>query len=470
MNIRLLGFPNHTAQAYVLAATTGQPGLEPDGMEAVYVKTDEPSDRARLALLDPFHSQIGFDTNLVPITIDGLAAVRHNVADGGQIRFVGWGGSSPGVLNPPTIAVPSTIVASTNRTGSASNVDELIAAPDGLTMGPSDTALAWSVTLRFTALSGTINTAADMMAIVVRVRRMFTGAGADDPRTLPVVTASLAAPVFALGRRAVTVSDAEGQIFIFPFQRSSFTSVSDLQVKLDFTTGASFSGAQYAVLESAACYYEQVTVGSPTHDSGWMTVSTDSRLARTAPTQHLHYFPETPWENITAYAVQFRTDQAIHDLPFTVTGLVPQGGVPEDPLTYIDVGVVPAGVAIAPSRGIRHGAGPMAGTPEVSSAGNSTTLGGQSYGSDVYGFRASGPVEIMVTRDELRLLQDQIGFRKGRTSPFYIALEPDVALEYQMFSAYWAVLKSISEPRPLGRYKTDGSMLFSVELSFQERL
>lgn len=468
-NMKLLGFPNHTAQAYVLAATTGEPGLEPAEMGASWLQTDEPSDRARLTILDPYHSQIGFDTNLVPITIEGIAAVNHNVADGGQIRFVGWNGSVPGVINLPARATPSVIVTSSNRTGAATNVDELIASPDGLIMNPTNAALSWSVTLRFTAPTGTINTGADMMAVVVRARRVFTGAGADDPRTLPVLTASLAAPAFALGSRAVTVSAAEGQIFIFPFKRSDFTSLSDLQVKLDFTTGASFSGAQYAVLESVACYYEQVTLNTPTHDSGWITVETDSRLARQAPAQHTHYFPTLPWEGIIAYAVQFRTDQSTHNPQTTTTGLVAQGVVPEDPVSFVQAGVLPAGGVIAPGRGVRHGSGPMAGTPEVQMLSGSS-VGGQSYGSDAYAYRASGPIEVMVTREELRLLQDQVGFRKGRSSPFYLALEPDVDAEYQMFTAYWATLKSITEPRPLGRYKADGSMLFSIEISFQEKL
>lgn len=467
-NIVLFPFPNHSAQAYATASTVGG-GIEPADMPASLLKTDEPSEIARLTTLDPFATQIGFETKLLRNTIDGLALVNHNVADGGQIRFVGWGGSSAGTQNLPSTIPPQTVVASTNMTGAVGNVDEGISASDGLNMAPTTTTSPWSVTLRFFSLGGTINTGDDMMAIVVRVRRAFSGAGATLPASLPLVTASLAAPAFALGYRAVTVSATGGQIFIFPFKRSNFTSVADCQVKLDFTPGLSASGGQYAVLETVACYYDATTLSSPTHDSGWMTVESDSRLARVAPSQHIHYIPPTPWTNIISYAVQFRTDQAIHNPLVTVDGIVPVEAVPTDPVAYVQAGVFAAGQAIIPALGVRAGRGPMAGYPE-SVAMEGTTVGGQSYGADAYSFRSIPPLEVVVTRDELLLLQDQIGYRKGRSSPFYVAVEPGVAQKYQVFSSGWVTLASMSPPRPFGRYKADGSMKFLVEVSFVEHL
>jgi len=469
-NIVMLGFPNHSAQAYATASTAGG-GIEPADMPASKLKTDEPSEISRLTTLDPYFSQIGFDTAFLRSTIDGLALVNHNVADGGQIRFVGWGGSSGSTLNLPSIPPPQTVVASTNMTGTVGNIDEGISASDGLNMSPTTTTLPWSVTLRFFSLGGTINTGADMMAIVIRVRRAFSGAGATSPASLPLVSAYLLGTSFWLemGSRAVTVTATGGQILIFPFKRSDFTSVSDCQVKLDFTPGVSASGGQYAVLETAACYYDTVTASSPTHDSGWMTVESDSRLARVAPTQHIHYLPSTPWTDIYSYAVQYRTDQAIHNPLVTVDGVVPVGAVPADPVAFVQAGVFPAGRALIPELGVRFGRGPMAGTPEVVSI-EGSTAGGQAYGADAYAFRSIPPLELIVTRDELLLLQDQLGFRKGRSSPFYVAVEPGVAMKYQLFSAGWVTLASISPPRPFGKYKTDGAMKFLVEVSFVERL
>lgn len=470
-NITLLGFPDHSAQAYSVAQTVSST-YDPPLMGPELLKTPEPSDRSRKSTLDPYYTMWGFDTSLVPLTIEGMALVNHNVADGGQIRFVGWGGSVPGALNLPAQVPPQSIIASTNMTGGITDVDEVISSSDGLSMAPTNPALPWSVTLKFFTPGGTIHTGTDMMAIVIRTRRIFTGAGATNPVTLPVVTASLTAPAFPLGYRAITSSVTGGQILIFPFKRSDFTSVSNLQAKFDFTAGISLVGGQYAVLEVAAVYYDAVTVSSPTHDSGWITLNSDSRLARTAPTQHFHFFPAAPWTNIIAYGVQLRTDQAQHAPLVRNDGLVPAGAVAVSPVTYVQAGVLPAGQIIRPAIGVRKGAdGPMAGGPEVASVAG-TTAGGQAYGADAYGYRDTPPLDLIVTRDELLLLQDQLGFRKGLSLPFYLAIEPDVALKYQMFTAYWAVLKSLGKPRPLpgSRYKADGAMRFSVEASFTEKL
>lgn len=470
-NIVVFGFPNHSAEAYTVAQTVIAT-YDPPLMGPELLKTDEPSERARKSTLDPYYTMWGFDTSLVPLTIDGLALVNHNIADGGQVRFVGWGGAVAGTLNLPTRVVATSIVASTNLTGTIANIDETIDAPDGVFMGPSNAALSWSVTLKFPSLSGTINTGADMMALVVRARRVFTGAGATNPLALPKFTASLAAPAFPLSFRAVTVSATGGQVFIFPFKRSDFTSTSDFQATFESVPGHSFSGGQHAVLEVAAVYYDAVTLNSPTHDSGWLTWQTDSRLARTAPSQHVHYFPPTPWENIIGYSVQVRTDQAIHSPLVATGGKIPVGVIPSDPVNYVQAGVFPAGPAIRPAVGVRKGgAGPMAGGPEIVGFAGATA-GGQAYGADAYGFREIPPLELIVTRDELTLLQDQLGFRKGQSLPFYLAVEPGVAQKYQMFTAFWATLKSLGKPRALpgDRYKADGTMRFLVEASFIERL
>lgn len=468
-NIVLWGFPNHTAQAYATPSTVSG-SVEPADMGAAWLKTDEPSEVARITTLDPYYTMWGTDTKILPLTVDGLALVNHNVADGGQIRFVGWGGGVIGVHNLPTVAAPQTIVASTNRTGAVGDIDEAILSPDGSRMGPAITGLSWSVTLRFSSLAGTIHPGDDMMAIVIRVRRVFSGA--DDPSLLPVVTATLKAPEFELGSRAVTVSATGGQVLIFPFKRSDFTSVADCQVQFFFTAGQSLSTGtpHYAVLETAACYYDAVTANSPTHDSGWLTVESNSRLARVAPTRHLHYIPSAPWTNIIAYGVQVRSDQTIHDLLLTVGGgVVPAAAVPSDPVAFIQAGGFPVGQAIIPALGVRHGRGPMAGFPEAVAV-EGASAGGQSYGADAYAYRAIPPLQLVVTRDELLLLQDQLGFRKGRSQPFYVAVEPGVAQKYQLFSAGWVTLASMTAPQPFGRYKADGTMKFLVDVSFVERL
>lgn len=468
-NIKLLGFPNETARPYTVAATI-DPAFDPAEMGPEWLKTDEPSDRARKTILDPKHSQFGFATSLVPLTIQGLASCNHNLTPGGQIRFVGWGGATAASMIVPSVSIPSTVVASTNMSGGVGDIDEAIDAPDGASMAPTNPALSWSVTLRFFAPVGTLQTGADMMALVLRVRRAFVGGGASTATLLPKLTASLAAPAFALGYRAVTQSATDGQLFIFPFRRSDFTSTSDLQATIAFTAGQDASvAAHYALLETAAVYYETVSLNSPTYDSGWLTWSTDNRAARVQPNQHLHYFPSSAWETIVGYGVMLRSDQSIHAPLTTATGSIPAAAVPVDPDSFVQMGVFPAGGVIAPERGVRRGLGPMAMTPEITGLGGSTASG-QSYGADSFVRRVSPPLEVMVTRDELLELQDQMAIGLGQSGAFYVAIEPEVEQKYQASTGYWATLKSIGEPRPLGRYRADGSMLFSVDLTFQEKL
>lgn len=469
-NIRLLGFPNETAQSYTVPGTVSS-SFDPAEMGPAWLKTNEPSDRARKTILDPKHTQFGFATSLVPLTVQGLAACNHNVTPGGQIRFVGWGGTVASVLNIPSATIPSTVIASTNLTGAVTDIDEAIDSPDGLNMGPTNTALPWSVTLRFGSTSGTLNTGADMFALVLRVRRVFVGGSADTASFLPKLTASLAAPALPLGSRAVTRSTAGGQLFIFPFRRSDFTSTTDIQATLAFAPGLDLSAAvHYAVLETAAVYYETVTLNSPTLDSGWITWTTDNRAARTRPNQHAHYFPPAAWGNVIAYGVQIRSDQAEH-LPRTIsTGEIPAATVPTDPSTFVEVGVFPAGGVIAPEVGVRKGGpGPMGMTADVTGL-SGLTAGGQSYGADAFVRRVSPPLELIVTRDELLQLQNQIAIGLGTSGAFYVAVEPDVAQAYQTATGYWATLKGMSEPRPLSRYKAGGSMKFTVDLTFQEKL
>lgn len=463
--MKILGVPNYTAQDYVVADASL--AFQPAEMEVSYLKTDEPSDRGRITILDPYHSQVGFTTSLVPLTIQGIAAVNHNIELGGQIRFTGWGGSVVGGRLLPTISPPQTVVSSANMTGVVGNVDESIDAPDGLSMAPTTVTDPWSVTLRFFTLTGTVDPAADRMCLVVRVRRVFTGAGADDPVSLPKCTASLAAPSFALGYRAVTKSTTGGQIFIFPFKRADFTSLSDLQATLAFTPGGSLSGGQYAVLETAAVYYEKIDLNTPTFDSGWISVPGDARAAPVLPIKNLHYFPPTPWTNVISYGVMFRSDQAVHNPLLGITSLLP-AGVVADPVTFVQAGVAPAGGVIEPSRGIRKGSTPIASVEALGFGG--ATAGGQSYAADSYRLRRTEPMDVLVTRDEEILLREQLAYRRGVAGPVYIALEPDVDLSYQTFTSMWGTLVRMGPSVPAGRYRADGQMLFLTSLEFAEKL
>lgn len=470
-SIRFLGFPNEVGQAYTVFSTVDS-AYDPAGMEIQNLGTEEPTRRARRTTLEPRNTRWAFGTSSIPRVIDGFALINHNVNLGGQVRFVGAETGILDALGETTIVHPNTIVSSSNASGSVTDVDEDITlhAADGLFMFPTDSSAGWSVKFKWPTLTGTINTADDMMCVVAAVRRGFSGAGATSPLTLPKCTVALEAPSFDLGYRGVTVTTTGGQIFIWPFKRSNFTSVSDFQVSFTFTEGLSLSGWQYAVLETVALYYEVPTSPTPlAHDSGWIDVVGSSVFpSPVEPTRSIHYFPEDgPWEDILGYGIMIRSDQALHNPLTTDVGRIPAGVIPRDPDSFIQAGVACVGTGLQLENGI-VGYGAPRTTVDVTEVVGQTGGLGITYGIDAFRGRVSGPITLFVTRDELLFIQDQIAWRRGRSGAFYVAMEPAATLAKQLFSAFWCTVKSVSEPEWAGNQ--NGIDMYTITMEFQEKI
>lgn len=464
--MKLLGFPNHTSQNYAEFAVI-DPSVEPVLMSITRLGTEEPTERARLITLDPAFSQWGFGTSLISSTIDGITLVNHNVTDGGEVRFIGVDTDVDGAFVIPTKTAPNSIVSSANITGGVSDVDEDIFTPDGLAIVPTNTALDWNVRLKWPTLSGTIDPQNHAMCIVLRSKRAFTGAGATSPTTLPTIEVSLVLNpgppvVLTIGRRAVTNTASDGQILIFPFSLADFPDVTDFQVYINGTPGLSVSGNQYATLETIRVYYDTITLSSPTHDSGWISVVADALLAPPQPVRNVHYIPDTPWTGVLGYGVMIRSDQAQHSLLTTGAGRVPASSVPTDPVTFVQAGVVCAGEMIELSGGIvGYGAPPTKIEVEEVSG---FTHQGRTYGSDAFRRVVSEPVTVLVTRAELILLQAQTAWRRGRSGAFYVIMEPGASAANQEFSAFWATLRDMSVPIWAGNDGTTDMYTLTVQL------
>jgi len=469
--VKFLGFPNHTSESYAEYATTGAASLEPAGMEVDFLGTEEPSELARLTSLDPANTQWAFGTSLIASQIDGLSLINHNVTGGGQIRFVGATTSIDGGFVIPTKVSPNTIVSSTNITGGVTNVDEDIYVPDGLVMTPTVNTTGWTVRLKWPSLAGTIDTQTHAMCIVLRARRRFSGAGATSPTTLPTIEVSIVweptLPILStLGSRAITNSDSGGQILIFPFSRSNIPNTTDFQVYISSTPGLSASGGQYAELESIRVYYDTITASTPPYDSGWITIPEDTRRSPKRPIQSLHYFPSTPWTGVLGYGVLIRSDQAEHTLLSTGAGRVPASSIPTDPDTFVQAGVLCAGVAVSLADGRTAPYAPP--TKIVTEDVVGTTGPGQTYGASAWSRIVSEPIEFLVTRDELLFLQGQIAWRRGHSGAFYIALESGVDLADQEFSGFWCTVSEVSAPAWAGN--DSGVDMYTVSLTFEQKL
>lgn len=463
-----LGFPNYIAENYCTVATTGFVGLEPTDMVASYIKTDEPSDISRLTLLDPRHTMWIFNFSGIVGTFQGFSIINHNLKEGSSFRMVGYLSAVSGFVYETQ--APNVIASNVNATGVITNIDEVIDTPDGLVVTPTATASDWSVRLSWGVLSP-LPRAGTEGFFVLRMQRLFSGAGATDPLTLPKVTVSLYESGVLkreLGYRPVTETSAGGQVLIFPFLFSELTDPngSNIECFVSVTGGTSTSGFQYAVLESLRLYFEGPLV-IPQIDSGWIDVTGKDEHS---PTASDHYFPETSWEDIKSVVLLIRSDQVEHDAPVNPTNSsIPYLTVSSDPFSYVEIGVFCAGGAEFLEKAIGVGKGPLS-KVVVTGAESGSTIGGQSYSSDLFRRRTVSPISMMVNRDELLFLQKEVAWKKGKASPFYISLQPDIDKEYQQFISFWATLSELGEPVEMIGNVPGREMMFTVSVGLEEKL
>ena len=470
----ILGLPNYVGEAYTTVSAPAVGGLVPTGLEASWLKTEEPSEVARLASLDPLYTRWFATFGGLTHAIAGLAIANHNIYDGGQVRFLGYtGGNDPASPTAAGTAAPNVIASQNNTSGTITVVDETISTDDGLALVPVVSNLNWWARFSWPVLNAGIPLPVGTESyFVLRMICLASGAGAADPTAWPCVTVSLyesGVLIRQLGKRAVNVGGTFGQIFVFPFAFSELAAPdgSNLECRVDATPGTSLSGNQYAVLGAIRLYYEAPTSGTHTYDSGWITVPGDGSPRKQEPTRSLHYFPAVPWSSVSGVTMIVRGDQSRISPPTDFAGRVPVGAVKVAD-QFIQAGVWCAGFAFASERGLRR-SGPNAGPAGEGFGGRAAA--GQTYGADAFRFREADPVEVLLRRSEVDFLQEELGWRRGFSAgAFYVVLEPNVSLEQQRMTAFWATLRGMGKPVPFGRYKPNGEMLFAMSLRFEEKL
>lgn len=470
--MKLLGFPNVIARPYCTASTSGAALLVPAGFEASFLKSEEPSDLARLATCDPMHTQWVFDFNGIPSDIEGLALINWNGSPTSYYRFSG--GPGAGAVNQPTAQAPNAMPTFTNVTGGVTNVDEAIYSPDALFVGPTTLSSPWDCSFSWGPLAHTPVQGTAMAQFVLRMQLFGNGAGLTAPLSYPKLEIWLqesGSLVAKLNSRAVT--ETGGQVFIFPFNPALLTDPTgaNLEMFLACSSGLSASGNTYAKLESVALYYEwSIGVDTLWLPAPFATFGEDADGPQ--PTKSVHHFttPGTGWENLLSLNVRILDDGCVndpHSLIGTGTG-VPVGLIPRRPDGFVQAGAFCAGGVIAPDLGIRNGEGPA--VKVITEGVPGLTVGGQTFGADQFRRRSCDMVDFYATRDEAMEILDRVTWRKGQSGAFYVALEPEVAGQYQMFTSFWATAKDHSPPRKHGRYKATGDMGFTMGLSFEEKL
>lgn len=473
MAMTLLGLPNILSKPYSIFSTDGFAGLEPVDMGPSLLKTEEPSEVARLNSLDPKHTVWSFDLSEVESDFSAFSVVNHNLVYGDYIRFTGRNfGAFTDIVRLQT--APNAITAPSNITGSVTNVDEAIDTPDGLVIEPTTKTSSWSV--RFTwptfavPMLGTARS-----QFVLRMIRRFTGAGETNPTTYPKLTVNLyeeGVLIRQLGWRAVTSTATEGQIFIFPFDIDELTDSTGANIECEIvcTPGLSLSGGQYTVVESLSLYTESVIEGGTTSNdevfnSGWIQIPQTGSV--NPPTKSIHFMTPILWSNIVDGKIWIMSDGAIKDPTLRITdSAIAVGVIDTEPLTYVEAGVICGGDIFELSIGIQS-EGPQINVEIEEISGN--TLGGQSYGADSFRRRICDPTSIVVSREERDFLLDYIAWQRGHSEAFYIILEPEVTLERQLFTSFWGTLKLLSTPVQLMMEQNDVAM-YRMTIAFEEKL
>lgn len=472
-NVTILGLPNDGAQAYTTFGTNIA-GTPPAGLEAFYLGTEEPSERSRIPTLDPLNTQWLASTSGIQREIDGLSIVNHNFRAGSQVRFLG--GTYTGIIQYTQAQLsPNAIASSTNLAGVVGNIDETISAPDGLIVGPSTTIADWNVRVSFPNFSPIPLLGYSRACFCLVVHLVSAGGDLTYPR-LDCELWENGVKISSLGWRAVSQAT---QILTFPFDFASLPGHidgRDLECKILATEGGTGVGLTYCTLDALVVYYETATPASGADylahgwDSGWIDVPGDVRPSQSQPTRSIHYIPTTPWgvtSGPAAFVLMVRADNTTHN-PLNPGLLVPAGATIVFPDTYVQAGVWCFGAGLICSSGAKNDLKYF--TPASQNLGQGQTIFGQTYAADEFRWRAGEPINLIVTRDELKTLQDQLGWRRGHSGAFYVALEPDVDISYQVFSSAWCTLISMSTPQELGAYRQDGQMLYTITVQFQEKL
>jgi hypothetical protein len=400
--------------------------------------------------------------------IGGMSLVGAPLSPGGYYRFVS---------KEPTyqILVPASMDAD-NTTGVVGNVDESAFAPDANWLEPTDHGQPWNVVLDGFAtpasnpLTGTARAFIVLWVDVVNV-------DAEYPSVICILKQS--GLTIAEGWRVIT--EESGQMLIFPFDPLLFTSASGGSLSVTLLFSASVDGTGYARLGAANIIVETVDgmAAVPVLDSGWIASPSAAFGAdddAPMPTVNLPYWPP---EDGVAWAinpddglwVQLLDDQIEHDPDIVLGSSVSVGSIENLFYRgYFDAGVFVAGAAETFDGAILLDDTPGGNVIIEQFGGN--TVGGQTYSADAFRRRTLS-VQLMLTRDELAILQNRMAWRRGKAGAFYFASEPDIPVQRQIFTSGWYTLISMSDPTRLqgAAYDDgDGELPFVLTIVLEEKL
>lgn len=441
MAIYFLGLPNIAHHPIFTISTLGP---EPTAGEASLLKTEEPSQTSRITTHDPLFTKWYVETvGLFEFNFDHLAIVNTNLSDAGYFRVT----SAYHTFNTLT---PNAISGGVNITGTVSRIQEATSSTDGQYIIPTNVNQAWEVVIDFTTDGATAVTG---QAMAIPTLRVIKGGGAPAIAypTIKIEVRESGVLKQSMGWRAVSEA---AQILIFPFDPAilSDLTLANVQIKVYGYPGDNNS---YCGLDSAVINYDNV-LNLPAVDSGYILADQSiysSPAYGIVPTKSVHYLRDTLALGRSVLNVILLDDGTERNPPLATTGSLVNSalikGLSLRPPGYLEAGVFISGESIKVDPGIGTDVGGPTETVNVEST-TGTAVGGHTYSANVYFLRGMPrSLEVVCDRTIKDLLLSRIGWNKGKTRPFYVVQDADLALTYQKFSAFYCTCNKISAS-PIG--------------------
>lgn len=437
------------SQATVVASSEASASMAKENM-----LTESPSEFWRSSSNAPGNTLLYFYLKSLAMSIDAIAIVGHNLYRGDQYRIFLTDTAGTTQLGP-TSYVPTSLEASTNATGSYTDVDEG-ETPDANWMTPTASNATWIVRFGFATPAFPPVVGADLQAFWVYVK-----AQSAPPTTAPTVTCTLyesGVSKSVLGTKSVY--STTGQWIYFTWNASSLGTAngSAVECRLDFsgTTGQSISLGSVLWAEDPN---NSATMGGAT-DSGWVTYdpfagSGITYLPQVEPQGNaiLHVFAATysqKWAH-----VHFRSDRTPADFD-DATEILPQ------PHGFVQVGCVVIGETWSPAAD--RDFGPLVSTKDYSS--KARTYGGQRFGSRRFVQRILSLPLNWLTPEEAHTLFDRILWRHGILKPIFVSILPGDATEEK----HTSFLASLRNPENGIAATTTRGKSRAMTLEFEEEL
>lgn len=384
-----------------------------------------------------------------------IALVGHNFERGDQVRIV----LSNGSVAYSNYLAPTAIVASTNRTGAVTVIDEgQVGGGDFMT---PTTGTDWDVHLSFPSPSADMSIGEDLQAVraQIKVQAVF----AATVQTATVRCDLYESGVFVANLGVKSLNSATVQDYVWPFDAVllSNPNAAGIEIKLTFVGNGSASYAPKLDSVGIACDITTDSINtSSVYLSPWETYApfTGSgivRLPEVSGTGSNWLIDFGATKTFKVCYIFVRSDRSPIDMDTTVETPPAQHG-------YVQIGSVILGETWSPAKD--RDFGPLVSTKDYSS--KARTYGGQRFGSRRFVQRILSIPLPWLTPAEAHTLFDRILWRHGILKPIFVAILPDDATE----ATHTSFLATLRNPENAISATTARVYNRGMNLEFEEEL